>query len=163
MNEPSKKFRTKSGYCHILPDKIVLTRSETVGDFSKIVVGNNTYRILVINTIIAAFLAYSAYQNFIGGKMAFGVLWTLFSLFFLYNIVNSLQNSAIPVIDRNRIEEVTFVPAMRFLSRGYFAVRFKDEQGVSKKRLILLPGSLNKGEEETELAIKIMKEERLLK
>ncbi|MGB1243022.1 MAG: hypothetical protein ACPG49_10905 [Chitinophagales bacterium] len=163
MNEPSKKFRTKTGYCHILTDKIVLTRSETIGEFSKIAAGNNVYRIVVINAIITTFLAYTAFQNFGSGNISFGILWSAFALFFFYNIVNSLQNSAAPVIYRNQIEEITYVPLIRFLRRAYFVVRFKDTQGVSKKRLILLPGSLNKGEEEAEIAVLIMMEEGLLK
>jgi hypothetical protein len=41
-------------------------------------------------------------------------------------------------------------------------VRFEDENGGIKKRLIMLPGSLGDGQKETEKAIKIMIEENLL-
>jgi len=41
-------------------------------------------------------------------------------------------------------------------------VLFEDENGKVKKRLIMLPGSLTDGQNETEKAIKIMTEEKLL-
>lgn len=44
--EAEKKFRTKTGCYHILPDKIVLTRNGIIGDISKIAAGNSIYRIL---------------------------------------------------------------------------------------------------------------------
>ncbi len=162
MSESEKKFRTKTGYCHIFPDKIVLTRSSTVGEFSNIVVGNSIYRVLIIQGLITIFLAYSAFGNFRNGNVSFGFLWAFFVLFFLYNIVSSLKNSAIPVIYRNQIEGITFVPAVKIISRAYFSVQFKDEKGTSKKRLIILPGSLNNGDAEAEIAVRIMKEEGIL-
>jgi hypothetical protein len=48
------------------------------------------------------------------------------------------------------------------LTRSRFEVKFEDENGKIKKRLIMLPGSLTGGKIETEKAIKLMKEERLL-
>ncbi|MEZ4884632.1 MAG: hypothetical protein R3E32_07905 [Chitinophagales bacterium] len=162
MKESAKKFRTKTGYCHVFSDKIVLTTSETVGEFSEMVASNTIHRVLIIQGLIVVFLGYSAFTNFSSGNMVFGFLWSFFVLYFLYNIVNSLNNSATPVIYRSQIEEITFVPAVKMLARAYFSVRFKDEEGVSKKRLILLPGSLNKGAVETEIAVNMMKEEGLL-
>jgi len=41
-------------------------------------------------------------------------------------------------------------------------VLFEDENGKVKKRLIMLPGSLTDEQNETEKAIKIMTEEKLL-
>ena len=43
-----KKFRTKTGFCHILPEKIILTRDGIIGNVAKVTVGNGIYRILII-------------------------------------------------------------------------------------------------------------------
>ena len=42
--EQEKTFKTKTGYCHILPDKIVLTRNNTLGTVTKGIFGNNMAR-----------------------------------------------------------------------------------------------------------------------
>jgi hypothetical protein len=41
-------------------------------------------------------------------------------------------------------------------------VLFEDEQGKIKKRLIMLPGSLTDGQNETKKAIKIVTDEKLI-
>ena len=41
-------------------------------------------------------------------------------------------------------------------------MKFEDENGKMKKRLITLPGSMNNGQNETEKAIEIMTAENLL-
>ena len=44
----------------------------------------------------------------------------------------------------------------------HIEILFEDENGKIKKRLIMLPGSLNGGQNETDLAVQIMREEQLL-
>ncbi len=39
--ENEKIFKTKTGFCHVFPDKIVLTRDGVVGNISKVLIGNN--------------------------------------------------------------------------------------------------------------------------
>ena len=51
-------FRTKSGFCHLFPDKIVLTRDGVVGNLSNFVVGSNISRILFVYTLIAVGYIY---------------------------------------------------------------------------------------------------------
>jgi len=46
--ENEKTFKTKTRYCHILPNKIILTRDGIIGNVAKVTVGNNIYRILII-------------------------------------------------------------------------------------------------------------------
>ena len=44
-----------------------------------------------------------------------------------------------------------------------FEIKFEDEDGRIKKRLIMLPGSLSDGSDETSRAIEIMKNSGLIK
>lgn len=46
--EQEKTFKTKTGFCHILLDKIVLTRDGVVGNVAKVTVGKSIARILII-------------------------------------------------------------------------------------------------------------------
>jgi hypothetical protein len=157
-----KTFKTKTGYCHIFPDKIVLSRDGVAGTVAKVIVGNSITRILLIYGLIAAFLLYLAFDSYQDGQATIAVLQVLLSIYLLFSISRSLNNSAEPIIDRGRIQNIRLKKAVPGLTRSYFQVNFSDENGKTKKRLIMLPGSLSNGKEETEKAIQIMKEENLL-
>ena len=47
-------------------------------------------------------------------------------------------------------------------TRSVFEITFEQSSGKLKKRLILLPGSLNNGAQETEKALEIMKTNKLI-
>lgn len=161
--EDDKTFKTKSGYCHILPDQIVMTRDGIPGKVTNVVSGNSIYRILLMHSVITLFLFYSAYSNFQKGQFFISVFSSLIGLFLIYSILTSLNNSATPVIKRNKIKEIKLKKAIVGLTRSSFEVLFEDDNGKIKKRLIMLPGSLTNGQIETEKAIKLMTAEGLLK
>ena len=156
-----KTFRTKTGYCHILPDKIVLTRDGIIGNMAKVTVGNKITRILIIYGAIAAIFFYLAYNSYTDGQIAFCTLYCAAGLYLIYGISTSINNSSTPVIERSTIKSVTYKKAIHGLTRSRFEVLFNDN-GKIKKRLILLPGSLSGGPDETDKALEIMQEENLL-
>ncbi len=157
-----KVFRTKPGFCHILPDKIILTRDGVIGNMSKIAVGNTIYRILFIYLILATWFFYLAFKDYKNGFTFETVFFGLLGLFLVFGILRSINNSATPVIDRNKIREVKFKKAIPGLTRSCFEVMFENENGKLKRRLIMLPGSLTDGQDETEKALEIMKDEKLI-
>ncbi len=157
-----KIFRTNTGFCHILPDKIVLTRDGLIGNISTVTVGNNISRILIIYGVISIGLFYFAFDNYRNGQILQTVLFGPLGIYLLYGIFNSINNSATPIIDRQIIKEIIFKKAIIGLTRSRFEVLFEDEQGILKKRLIMLPGSLTDGQNETEKAIRIMIDEKLI-
>jgi hypothetical protein len=161
--ETEKTFKTKTGFCHILPDRIVLTRDGIIGNVAKVTVGNNIAKVLVIYgglTIGLSYLAFTGYKN---GQTIQPILFGLLGLYLIYGIVNSRNNSATPNIDRKKIKEVKLKKAIKGLTRSRFEIMFEDENGKIKKRLIMLPDSMTGGQNEVEKAVKIMTEEKLLK
>ena len=161
--EQEKTFKTKTGFCHILRDKIVLTRDGVVGNVAKVIVGNNIARILIMYGAMAIGLFYFGFEAYNNGQFLPPILFGLIGLYLIYGIVNSLNNSATPIIDRNTIKDVRLKKGIKGLTRARFEVIFEDENGKIKKRLIMLPGSMTDGQSETEKAIDIMKVENLLK
>ena len=157
-----KTFKTKTGYCHILPDKIVLTRDGIIGNLATVTVGNNISRILVIYGGLSIGLFYFTFDSYRNGQIVQPIIFGLFGIYLVYGIVNSINNSATPIIDRQNIKEVKFKKAIVGLTRSRFEVLFEDDQGKIKKRLIMLPGSLTDGQNETEKALKIMTDEKLI-
>ena len=157
-----KTFKTKTGFCHILPEKIILTRDGIIGNVAKVTIGNNISRILTIYSILALGLFYFSYDSYEKGQITTTILFGLIGLYLIYGIVTSLNNSATPVIDRQKIKQIKFKKAIPGLIRSRFEVIFQDDNGQTKKRLIMLPGSLTGGQSETERAIKIMADEKLI-
>lgn len=160
--ENEKVFKTKTGFCHILPDKVILTRDGIIGDVAKVTVGNNVTRILIIYCGLSIALLYFAFSNYHNGRTFQSIFFGAIGIYLLYGIFSSLNNSATPIIERNKIKSVDLKKAIFGLTRSRFEVKFEDENGKMKKRLIMLPGSMNNGQNETEKAIEIMTAENLL-
>ena len=160
--ESEKIFKTKTGYCHILPDKIVLTRDGIIGNISQTVNGNGILRILVIYVAISIFLLYKTYSSFIKGQNISALFFIIIAIYLIYSIIKSINNSATPIILRNKIKEAKFINAIPRVTRSRFEILFEDEKGKIKKRLIMLPGSLNDGQNETNKALEIMKSEKII-
>ncbi|MGX7666664.1 phosphoribosylaminoimidazolesuccinocarboxamide synthase [Flavobacterium pedocola] len=160
--ESENTFKTKTGFCHILPEKIILTRDGIIGNVSKITLGNGISRILIVYSLLSIFLIYNAYKSFQKEDNPTFIFYSLLTVFLIYGIVKSINNSATPIIERNRITHIKFFDGKKGLTRARFEVMFNDENGKLKKRLIMLPGSLNDGEKETERALQIMKNEGLI-
>ena len=90
------------------------------------------------------------------------LLFGLIGIYLVYGIISSTNNSATPIIDRSKIKNIKFKAAIVGLTRSRFEVFFETENGKIKKRLIMLPGSLTGGKSETEKALIIMREEKLI-
>jgi len=160
--ETEKRFKTKTGFCHVLPDKIVLTRDGIIGSVANATLGNNINRTLLIYGGITIGLFYFAFDSYKTGAVLHPIVCGILGLFLIYGIVNSLNNSATPTIERKSIKDVKLKKSIPGLTRSRFEVLFENENGKIMKRLIMLPGSMTGGKKETEKAIRIMTEEKLL-
>jgi hypothetical protein len=161
--ETEQKFKTKTGFCHILTDKIVLTRDGIVGNVAELTTGNNIYRILGIYGIMSVVLLYMAYTKIVKEDWIEFAICCGIGIYLVYSLIKSINLSATPIIELNKIKNVEFKPAKKFLTRSYFKVDFEQNDGKIKSRLIMLPGSLNDGTNETEKALEIMKNTGLIK
>ena len=84
------------------------------------------------------------------------------ALILSYGFITSLKNSGTPVIDKKQFKEVKFIKGASGATRDRFEVFFENEEGKIKKRLIILPGSLSKGDKEAEKALSLFKSEGYL-
>ncbi|MDG4717325.1 phosphoribosylaminoimidazolesuccinocarboxamide synthase [Winogradskyella marincola] len=161
--ETEQKFKTKTGFCHILTDKIVLTRDGIIGNVAELTTGKSIIRLLIVYGLIATLMIYNAYDDFKNQNWVFFGLYLIGGIYLTYTVFKSKNLSATPIIERNKIKNVEFKPANKFLTRSYFKVEFEQNNGKIKSRLIMLPGSLNDGTNETEKAVGIMKKAGLIK
>jgi hypothetical protein len=153
-------FKTKTGFCYVLPDKIVLTREGVAGEAAKRFVGSSIARPLIIYGLLSIFNLYNAWTSFIEKKYGFTSFFASLGIWFIYSIFSNLNNSATPEISRDTIQKIVFKPAKPGLTRAYFEVIFI-ENGESKKRLILLPGSFTNGSTEATKALEVFKSQGL--
>jgi hypothetical protein len=159
--ENEKVFRTKTGFCHVLDDKIVLTKDIHVDSVAE-VPRNAVAMSLAIYGVLAIGLFYLAFVGFQKGSILSPAMLTLIGLFLVYGILTSTNNSVEPILEREKIKSVKLRKAITGLTRSRFEIMFEDNNGRTKKRLIMLPGSLTGGDAATERAVKIMTEEGLL-
>lgn len=81
--ETDKTFRTKTGFCHVTADKIILTRDGVIGNLSKVTIGNNVTRILVIYGLLSIGLIYFTYDSYAKGDMATTAFFGLMGLYLI--------------------------------------------------------------------------------
>jgi hypothetical protein len=150
-------FKTKTGYCHILPDKIVLTRNGIIGDMANLTFGRNTARILLIYSALCVGLLYAAFNAIQNDVYGPALIFISIAAFLVYGIIRSTNHSSTPVIPIHNIKRVQFKNAGNGISRAYFTIHFSDENGKIRKRLIAMPGAVYSDEDATENALAIMK------
>jgi len=155
-------FKTKLGYCHVLPDKIVLSRTKELGDLSELTVKNNINQLLILYVLLAfglGFLAFRSWSNDDGLTMSIAII---FCVYFIIGVFSSLNNTTIPVIERSRIKRIKLTRGTWGLNRPYFVVYIEDDEGKPRKRLIMLPGSMSGGKEATAEALRIFTDANLM-
>jgi hypothetical protein len=158
-----KVFRTKTGFCHVLPDRLVLSRDEELGDDAALVnASGGISKALVLYALAAGWLLYKAYGAYRGGQMGEALLFLGVAVVFFLAAARSLNNSTASVIERSRIRAVHFISSAANMSLARFEVLFADGSGRVRKRLILLPGLAAGGAAETQKAVEIMRAENLL-
>jgi len=155
--ETELKFKTKTGFCHILNDKIILTNTSKIEDLKELSSKNNIYKVLIPYFIISIFTCYTTYKHYKNENWWYFGIFCILSVLFIYSVIRSLKLSSTPIIDIKKIKEIEFKPAIKFLTRSYFKIKFEEKDGKKKTRLIMLPGSLSNGSSETKKALTIMK------
>lgn len=136
-----EKFRTKTGFCEVTEDQLKLYRSGPRGQLSQGMFGNTMirayllYGLMILTTVLSAITRFQAHENLIGSLL---VVFALVLLIFLFR---TRHQTATSVLLKETITSVQYVKAKPGLTRAHFLVHFV-HNNKTKKRLILLPGSL---------------------
>ena len=154
------RFTTKTGTCIITPEQIVLEHQGIAGGMASRIYGRSITRMLLNYGVMGVVALAIGTWSLATGSQFFGIVVCLIGAYFLWNIFVSRTNSAVPIIDRSTIVSVEAHPPRLLLSRGYFVVRFLDN-GKTRQRLIMLPGSRGGGKEEYRRALLIMEQSGL--
>lgn len=155
--ETCRVFKTKTGTCEVTRERLVLTRSGLTGNAARGLIGNSKIRVLVLYGIVGISALVYAVIMILSENYGQAALFGLIGVYLGYNVFASLNNSATPEIERSEVENIVIHPPRPPLTRAYFVVHFLRD-GKSKKRLILLPGSMSGGSNEYENALTILRD-----
>jgi len=155
-------FKTKTGYCHLLEDRIVLSKESKLSEIDEVMTRKSIGKTLTLYGAFAVGLLYLAFQSYSKDEQAQTTIIAALALFLIYGIVVSINNSTTPIVMRNQIIQTKFKKAIFGITRARFEVFFKDENGKLKKRLILLPGAAANGKELSKRAVQVMRDNGLL-
>lgn len=162
MTTTDKIFRTKTGYCHITEDKLILSTSDNPERAAQEKARNNIVVTLILYGLVGLAFAYRSYTLFTDQRYFVTALFALAAIVFIINVFVSWERSSTPVIERRSISAVKFKKGIPGLTRPRFDVYFTTPSGKTRKRLILLPGSLSGGKHDSEEALRIMTSEKLI-
>jgi hypothetical protein len=138
-----RRFRTKTGFCTLEEDRLVLTREGVRGVVAEGVVGSSVARPLIIYGLLAVLLASLGARLVLQGQhLEGGLLWA--ALLLGRAVFRSRSLSATPQLALASIQRVEPVRPRPPFTRGYFVVHFT-EGGVARRRLIMLPGVASGG------------------
>ena len=154
-------FRTKTGQCTITSDQILLSMERVRGAAAGGLFGHSMGRTFLVYGVLGAGMLIEGVRSFLRSEDIAGSFLCLVGVLLFLNIIVSRRNSATPIISRTSIREVSAHPPRPPLTRGYFTVVFI-ENGKERRRLIMLPGSLQGGRQEYDKAEGAMRSSGLL-
>lgn len=150
-------FRTKYGFCHIFPDRIVLTEGGGTGTSQQLekelTPTRKTVYFIAYTVLCASVSWFFIDEGKWIGAVVMGLIWLYFSYIFLRNF----HVSTPPVIPRKQIRSVSYQKASRLLGNPFFVIDYTDEKGNAAKRYIAMKSIADGGGEEIETAIAVWK------
>lgn len=154
-SKPDYFITADAGYCHILPQNIVLTRYV---DYQSLPLSEDKKDLmpLVLGSIGVAAGCFVMVEFFIVGFMLMAVLFLIAMLAATRGLAELARYSAIKNIERTSIESAQLIkPAF-----GYYSliIRFKNKEGKSSLRKIKLYDSRQNEEQ----AVELLRKEGLL-
>jgi len=149
------QFRTKTGKCIITSDEITLERSGLRGRLASLLFGDNRRRHLVVYLIVGACLLACGIGLLFSNSPAAAIPLLILGMLCFLNLRLSRNLSAASVIRRDNIVKIEPHAPKAGLARGYFVVHYRDNE-QDKKRLIILPGSMDGGAAEYKLALETL-------
>jgi hypothetical protein len=154
-----KKFKTQTGYCHICPDKIILTNYGSAREVIRLRFFNG-YRFIDRQPLLFL-ITTSILGIYYSAPTAKWIAITFFSsaaALFTYRFIIGFTWQGTPVIERQTIRQLRLIEGRFFI----VAPRLEITNEKLQKRRIVLPGILRGGKNETEKAIALLQSENLL-
>lgn len=161
----NRTFRTKTGFCHVLHDKILFSKNEDIEKALNETTENpnpiSMKLILGLIFIGPVFIAYNQYSKSVIDKTTFII--TLLILPIIYFLISKfLKLKTISQIERNKISRIKLYKSLGGLTYTKFVIYFEAENKKRMATAITIPDQNIYGKRDIDNAIKIFTEENLL-
>jgi hypothetical protein len=157
--EGAKMFKTRSGYCFITPDEIILTQQQHLQKKPAKPAGDLSTVVLSLYAIAAAFVFYFSVLGFQQADYYPAAVLLIVSVGIMAYVYTARNKSFAPIIPRESIRDIELIKAIPGGLGTHFNIWFEDDNGQLKRRVIKLPGMFVPENTELVNAIKIMQEE----
>lgn len=163
--DKDKSFRTKTGYCHVLPEKILFTKN---GDIEN-VLSNKTENkdpalfkvIFAILFLALLYLAYTQYKKEVITLTTFIILIILLPVIaFLFSA--SLKPNTVNCINRDKIKRVKLYKGLGGMTYSKLFIYYEAENGRQLVKDISLQDPILSGKKGMEHVLKILSDENLI-
>ena len=164
-HQTQKIFRVKVGYCHILPDKIAFSkdgRPESL-DLNEPKQHAPTKFMTIYGLVLFSVSTLLIYK-YTNNELDLTSVITTFLIIsvFIYYLFKVLNYQTRTYFERDRIISVKYKPSLGPLTHGQFNFSIKSENGKILHTSIILRDHNVFGKKETDEAIKIMVDEKLI-
>jgi hypothetical protein len=149
------KFRTKTGFCIINAERIILKREGIDGQIADRVYGHSISHALSIYSVTGIAAIAVGIWLLLDKNYFTGGFCCVVGVLFILNVIASRNNSAANIIERSTVISVKAHPPHPPFTRPYFIVNFL-EDGKKRRRIIYLPGVMFGEKEEYRLASELM-------
>jgi hypothetical protein len=161
MRTGARAFNTRYGVCHLLPDRIELSRNDLTGKVVAWLYGKGYERLSVLYISLAVVFFLAALFCILIRNYFLTFFFLIFAGLDLYALRLNRGMSFAPVILRENIESVMYYPAVEGVSRAMFTVIYRNGDRKLLRR-ISLPGQYQNGDMIAEEALRMMRDEGLI-
>ena len=162
MEPSAKSFATQTGYCHILPDRVVLNQEPVYGEAIaplKPWRGRPLYFPAVALTFALFVFGYLAFrgENQLAAMIA--VVVGFLCARYVFRLTFRPQEF---VIARDGIFEWKYMAGQPPITKAFFIVKYRSKRGSKRNKVVVLPSFTSRWQDVRDHAMEILREENLL-
>ena len=139
-------FRTKTGECHVTPDRLSLLRTGPRGKLADTVQGRSRARTVGLYAVFVVCMAVLATSAWRADRPVAALMWFGYAAWVVVALARSRDFSVATEIPRPATTRIDVVRGWKGLTRDRLVVHFTDD-GRPARRFILLSGVLQGGSE----------------
>jgi len=162
MHPNVRTFSTHTGYCHVLPDRLVLSKEPVYGESIAQLVPWEGRPLFFPAAALGLLLLVFSWLSFREGKTVIAALAVIFGFLLFRYVMRLTMKQREVVIPRDAIISLTFKNGQPPLTKAFFILRYSNGRGGHRNKVIPLPAFSSRWQDVRDQALEILEEEGLL-
>lgn len=134
-------FNLRIGTCYVFPDRLVVARSGHLGGVDLAQEARRMGRSRLVYAVLGAILLFECIISFNSDKVLSAVAG-IYGVLLWVQTWSSRNQSSAALIPKKDIQDVRFVRGIKGVRYPCFVVRFREDDGKVRDRLLKLPNPL---------------------